>query len=84
MKENSRVRCKFLAAANENLIIRDKDWKKIFKEIQENKEAFERYYPMVRIDTTNDSINSMVKAIVVNDDLYAYCSGEINRDTKDE
>ena len=74
MKENSRVRCKFLAAANENLIIRDKDWKKIFKEIQENEEAFERYYPMVRIDTTNDSINSMVKAIVVNDDLYAFCS----------
>ncbi|MBR1597580.1 MAG: hypothetical protein IJ661_01555 [Lachnospiraceae bacterium] len=66
-------RCGFLADNNRSILIRDKDWRKIFKDIRENDEAFARYYPMVRVSVTSENIAHMIKGIVLNDALYEYC-----------
>lgn len=73
MEASPTRRCKWLVKENRNILIRDKDWDKIFKDIKEHDKAFERYYPMVRLRFDNDNAFYMAKAIVTNDDFYAYC-----------
>ena len=55
------------------LLIRDKDWDKIFKDIEENEDSYARYYPMVRVRSTSDNMDYLIKAFVLNDDLYEFC-----------
>lgn len=74
MKKTPQDRCEFLVKRNRTLLIRDRDWRKIFSDIRKNKKSFERYYPMVRVRIDSDGIENMVKAFVLNDELYAYCS----------
>ena len=73
MTQNATDRCRFLVEENRSILIRDKDWRKIFKDIEEHEEAFARYYPMVRVKISSDGTYCIVKAIVLNNDLYRYC-----------
>ena len=77
MKGSAEARCEFLARENRYLLIRDKDWEKIFTDIKNNEKSFARYYPMVRVIISSDGLSNMLKAIVLNDDLYKYCLGLI-------
>lgn len=66
-------RCEWLVEQNRSLLLRDKDWEKIFIDIEENQESFARYYPMVRVQLNSDGIAAIIKGLVINDDLYRYC-----------
>lgn len=73
MTLSAKTRCNWLVEQNQIFLLRDKDWDKIFKDIEENGEAFARYYPMMRVELNTDNLLYMVKAIVLNDELYGYC-----------
>lgn len=73
MEDTSQRRCEWLIEQNRSILIRDKDWEKIFSDIKENKESFARYYPMVRVRITSDGIYHMIVSMILNDDLYEYC-----------
>lgn len=79
MEDSEVIRCEWIAMKNRNILIRDKDWNKIFTDIQENKDSFERYYPMVRVQINSEDQLRMITAIVLNDELYDYCRECINR-----
>ena len=66
-------RCRWLVEQNRYLLLRDKDWEKIFTDIEENQESFARYYPMVRVYLNSSQLVEMVRGIILNDDLYSYC-----------
>ncbi|MBP3741517.1 MAG: hypothetical protein J6J00_00885 [Treponema sp.] len=72
MKKTSKDRCQFLVEQNRSLLIRDSDWRKIFKDIKTNDDSFKRYYPMVRVSITSDSVGAVVRALIINDDLYDF------------
>ena len=72
MEEDSRRRCEWLIEQNRYFLMRDKDWEKIFADIEENKESFGRYYPLFRVRIESDGLMDMSIALLINDDLYAY------------
>ena len=73
MKKTADCRCRWLVAQNRSILIRDKDWEKNFADIEEHTESFARYYPMVRVVAERKAIINILKAMTLNDDLYAYC-----------
>lgn len=73
MEGTADCRCQWLVAQNRSILIRDKDWQKIFADIAEHTESFARYYPMVRVVVDRKAIINILKAMALNDDLYAYC-----------
>lgn len=77
MEQTAVRRCEWLVEQNRYILIRDKDWDKIFMDIKKHDEAFSRYYPMVRIKLNSEQQIYMIIAIVLNDELYNYCEGLI-------
>lgn len=73
----AKQRCKWLADYNEFILIRDKDWNKIFTDIEEHDDAFARYYPMMRVEIESVNLLHLVTAIVLNDEVYAYCKENV-------
>lgn len=73
-KQSSKAKCKVLAEHNRYLLFRDTDWLHIFSEIEKNEEAIGRYYPMVCFNAGSKELNDMLKAFVLNDELYAYAA----------
>ena len=59
---------------NRSVLLRDKDWEKIYDDVMERPESFARYYPMVRVQVNSDGLRCMVRAFVTNDALYSYAS----------
>ena len=82
MKQSFEDRCRFLNEYNDYILIRDKDWEKIFDDIEENQESFARYYPMVRVIIRDADLDGVIKAIATNDEFYRYCF-ELERECKD-
>lgn len=73
MRESAVKRCHFLMEKNQYIWLRNRDWKSIFTRIEQNVDAYERYYPMVRVDVRSSSdLRDMVVAFVLNDELYEY------------
>lgn len=70
MEKPAEIRCRWLTEHNKSILIRDTDWCKIFRDIKQNPDSFRRYYPMVRVMAESNDLRDMVKAIVMNDDLY--------------
>lgn len=68
---------RFLISQNRCLLLMEESWKKIFREIETNMEALERYYPMVRVKPTGYAQLYMVQAFVLNDELYQYCMEQL-------
>lgn len=73
MDKSAKERCEWIVEQNRSMLIRDIDWEKIFTDIEEHRESFERYYPMVRVALNSEGVSNLVKAIVLNDDFYEYC-----------
>lgn len=72
MKQTPEERCVFLIEQNRSILLRDRDWIQIFSDIEEHSEAYERYYPMVRVKLESQGLIQMTMALVLNDELYAY------------
>lgn len=70
MKSTGRKRCEYLVDNNRSLWLRDTDWQKIFDEIMNKKETFARYYSMVRVKINSESLVNLMRAFIINDDLY--------------
>ena len=73
MNQSWKVRCEWLTENASTILIRDKDWDKIFADIEENEMSFSRYYPMVRVKADCRDLVYMIIALVLNDDLYDFC-----------
>lgn len=67
-------RCRYLVQQNRYILLRDKDWEKIFDDITNHPESFGRYYPLVRVVADSEDWRCMVRAFVLNDALYSYAS----------
>lgn len=65
-------RCRWLVEHNQYILIRDKDWEKIFTDIGKNQDSFDRYYSIMRVKLDSDSLVDMSVGLMINDDLYAY------------
>lgn len=65
--------CKYLAEKSFDFIIRDKDWKKIFDDIKNDKTSFVRYYPMYRFNIWYEDVKNVITSIIINDDFYNLC-----------
>lgn len=72
MEKEPIVRCKWLEEENGAVLIRDRDWEKIFEDVEKNENSFARYYPLMRLNLNNDAAYYAAIALLVNDDLYAY------------
>lgn len=72
MAQSSQERCLYLIEQNQSLLLRDRDWIQIFSDIEKNLEIYERYYPMVRVKISSTELSQMVRAFVLNDELYDY------------
>lgn len=70
MEKSHEERCIFLMEQNRQLLLRDKDWIKIFTDIEQHPKSYERYYPMVRVKVDSRGLNRLVMALVLNDELY--------------
>lgn len=77
MKKTPKERCCWLSRENRSILLRDKDWEKIYDDILDHPESFKRYYPMVRVVADNKSVRYLVRALVVNDALYS-CVSELD------
>jgi hypothetical protein len=82
MNKSSKDRCQFLVEQNRSFLLRDSDWRKIFKDIKTNEDSFKRYYPMVRVSITSDSVGDVVRALIINDDLYNFVYEYSHKDNK--
>ncbi len=74
MGSDPDIRCRWLQSVNKYVELRDTDWERICDEIMEKPDAFGRYYPMVRVNANYRGPREIVKAFVLNDDLYAYAA----------
>lgn len=72
MEQSVNDRFRWLVEHNRHILIRDKDWEKIYDDIENNADSFGRYYPIMRIKMDNSSITDMCTALMINDDLYEY------------
>lgn len=82
INEEPLERCRWIVNQNRNILIRDIDWEKIFKDIRNNKQSFERYYPLVRVRASDENIQEIIKAISLNDDAYELCKEMLKDDTE--
>lgn len=73
MEKPARARCEWLEENNRAILIRDRDWNKIYTDIEENEKSFSRYYPMMRLVVNSSELLYLIVAIVLNDDLYNFC-----------
>lgn len=70
MEKSHEERCIFLIEQNRQLLLRDRDWIKIFSDIEQHPKSYERYYPMVRVKVSDSGLNRLTMALVLNDELY--------------
>lgn len=71
-EKSAHEKCEWLVESNKYILIRDKDWEKIFTDIENNGDSFGRYYSIMRVKMDSDSLVDMCSALMINDDLYDY------------
>lgn len=72
LEKEAKECCEWLVKHNRYILIRDKDWEKIFTDIENDKEVFGRYYTLFSVALDSRNLLDMGTAFVVNDDLYSY------------
>lgn len=70
MRDTAYNRCKWLVSENTSVPLRDKDWEKIFADIENNREAFKRYYPFTCLRINSEDQAAMIRAMALNDDFF--------------
>ena len=71
MKSSAGEKNSFLAFQNVDVFLMEEKWKKIFADVEEHPERFERYYPMVRVQG-DENTRWIIYAYVTNDALFRY------------
>lgn len=69
---------RFLCRQNRTIALMGDDWDKIFDKIKSNVENFNRYYPMVRVKITDERITHILRAFVLNDELWDFLNKSLN------
>lgn len=59
-----------LAHRSSAFAIRDKDWEKIFTDIEEHPDSFARYWPVTLIEVNSEDVRSIIQGYLISDDLY--------------
>lgn len=72
-KKDFEAKFKYFALQNKCLHLWKESWEKILKDVEENPESFERYYPMVRVSINSEDAQGFVRAYVENDEFYEFC-----------
>ncbi|MCI7067108.1 MAG: hypothetical protein MR953_05780 [Butyrivibrio crossotus] len=72
MKKDAKKRCEWIIEQNRQILICDEHWDKVFTNIEENEDAFARYYGLFRVRLDNDDLVNMCIAFMINDELYDY------------
>jgi hypothetical protein len=83
MSSTPEERCHYLVQRNRWILLRDKDWERIFDDILACPESFGRYYPMVQVKADKEGLQCIVRAFVTNDALYSYALSLVDSSTKD-
>lgn len=83
-KKAAQDRCRWLMEQNRYILIRNKDWEKIFTDIEDNEESFGRYYPIMRVKMDSNNLVDMSVGLMINDDLYTYSKMLANQDEEKE
>lgn len=69
---------RYLIRQNRYLLFMEEAWDRIINNIENNIDAFERYYPMVRVEPTKNDLVHFIRALVLNDELYQYCMDRLS------
>lgn len=70
---------RFLIEENRMFLFKEESWQKIFNDIERDITTFERYYPLVRIDSSAANvIYQFIQALALNDEFYQYCMEQTN------
>ena len=77
MEKGDKERGLFIIRHNESVLLMEDEWRRIFTRIREDEESFERYYPMVRVRIPSNDVATLVRALVLNDELYAFCQKDL-------
>jgi len=62
----------FLCQNNRSITLLGDEWDKIFDKIKSDVEIFNRYYPAVRIKVTDNRIEPILRAVILNDELWKF------------
>lgn len=73
MDREPEEQCKWLVLQNRFMLIRDKDWEKIFTDIEAHEDSFARYYTIMRLNMKTQNMVELCTSVFINDDLYGYC-----------
>ena len=65
--------CQWLQENNHKIVVRDTDWEKVYGEIEKQKEAFARYYPIMRVVINSNAVLQISKAYLMNDEFFELC-----------
>ena len=71
MEKDAQYRKEWLIENNKYILLRDKDWEKIFTDVEEHKESFASYYPAIRVDASKGDNEELLIALMTNDEFYA-------------
>lgn len=72
MEGDTKERLEWITNNDKNILLRDKDWERIFSEIENDYESFGRYYELFSMTANFEEVNRLRIALLVNDDLYHY------------
>lgn len=72
LKGTHEERSVFLIEQNQCLMLRDVDWQYIFSTMKSDPATYARYYPMVRVNCDSTGVMQIVRAFVLNNELYAF------------
>lgn len=83
LSEDAKTRCQWISEHSEYFLLRDRDWEKIYSDIEENEKSFGRYYSLCRVKMETHYQIEMGVALMMNDDLYAYSKILADQEEKD-
>ncbi len=74
---------KWLVLQNQRIWIRKEDWEQIYRNLENEPESFGRYYSLMRVDVGGGELYKMVRALMINNELYDF-SKELAGKLKDK
>lgn len=72
MKKDIQEKFEFLTERNQYFLLQEKDWEKIYNDIQNNQDSFGRYYSIFMTKMTSRNLIKMGIGLLLNDELYEY------------
>jgi hypothetical protein len=63
---------RWIVSQNRYILIKKTDWEQIYKNLEKKTDSFARYYSLMRVDSEENNLSLMTRALMINDDLYTY------------